>query len=435
VACDRPIPTTHPSNPSAPVADSKNYPGNELLLNADFDLGLRPRWSGTASRARINQIRELSLHFLLAGSADDSVLVQLPVPDELLTYLEQNRVPLPSPTLLPAINPSKRFAPYGWSQEAATLNQRYQKPSDHPRLDVVARVNSRRFSARLERECFGHHHVVGQADSPAALERLLAADRRSGQSWIIKADHGNAGLGNRRLRTAQLGQSDRRVAGEWLHETDWIVLERWHQRAADLCTTFDVAGSGEVTDLLVHEVVNTADGAFIGAIFEPGSQTVARWHAELSRTAALIAGRLSCEGYFGPVCLDSYVWQSTSGERLRPLVDLNARQHMSLPAIRLWQRWRRQVTLYWRFFSPRKLRLPQTYHELTHVLGRDAYDPDRRHGVLLTSPLRLLDETGAWRPPTKLGVLMAGPDRQAVLGMEQRLRERFEVGYSPTPLP
>jgi hypothetical protein len=408
--------------------------GNELLLNADFDLGLRPRWCAATSRARRNQIQELSLHFLLAGSPGDSILVQLPIPEEFLTYLEQSRIPLPSPTLLPAINSSKRFAPYGWSREAAKLNQRYQKPTEHPRLDVVARVNSRRFSAHLERECFGHHHAVGQADSLAALERLLAADQRTGQSWIIKADHGNAGLGNRRLRTAQLDEADRRVAAEWLRETDWIVLERWHQRAADLCTTFNVASSGAVTDLLIHEVVNTADGAFIGAIFEPDSPTVARWQAELNQVAVLVARRLSIEGYFGPVCLDSYVWKSTPGERLRPLVDLNARQHMSLPAIRLWQLWDRQVTLYWRFFSPRKLRLPHTYHELAHALGRDSYDPDRHCGVLLTSPLRLLDETGVWRLPNKLGVLMAGPDRQAVLGMEQRLRERFE-GYSPSPTP
>jgi hypothetical protein len=185
-----------------------------------------------------------------------------------------------------------------------------------------------------------------------------------------------------------------------------------------------------VTDLLIHEVVNTADGAFIGALFEPGSEMIERWRAELTRVATLVGRRLAGEGYFGPVCLDSYVWRSEQGERLRPLVDLNARQHMSRPAIRLWQGWDRQVTIYWRFFTPRKLRLPQTYHELARALGRDAFDPDRRHGVLLTSPLRLADASGTWRLPGKLGVLMAGPDRHAVLGMEQRLRERFEVGYA-----
>jgi hypothetical protein len=385
--------------------------------------------------ARRRQIEELSLHFLLAGGPGDSVLVQLPVPEEHLAYLEQSCIPLPSTTLLPDINRRCLFTPYGWSCEAATLNQRYQRPASHPQLDTVARVNSRCFSARLEEECFGHHHAVGQANSLAALERLLEAERQSQQSWIIKADHGNAGLGNRRLPSAQLDEADRRVVADWLRETDWIILERWHQRAADLCTTFHVSSTGEVNDLLIHEVVNTADGAFIGAIFEPGSELVARWQGELTRAAALVAWRLSREGYFGPVCLDSYLWRSPSGERLRPLVEINARLHMSLPAISLWQRWDRQLTLYWRFFSPRKLRLPQSCNELAAALGRDAYDPDRRHGVLLTSPLRLRDDSGAWRLPTKLAVLMAGPDRQAVLGMEQRLRERFEPGYSPAPLP
>jgi hypothetical protein len=72
-------------------------------------------------------------------------------------------------------------------------------------------------------------------------------------------------------------------------------------------------------------------------------------------------------------------------------------------------------------FSSRKLRLPSRYPELERALGADAFDPERRRGVLVTSPFEV-----DGRRLRRIGVLLAGTSRAEVDEMDRRLRERFE---------
>jgi len=184
-----------------------------------------------------------------------------------------------------------------------------------------------------------------------------------------------------------------------------------------------VDGGGLAARPFFHEVVNTADGAFIGAVFDGGSKVLEPWLPAMDEAAATVARLLAEAGYFGPVCLDAFVWEDGGTLRLRPVVDLNARLHISTQALRVWREWGGDRVVYWRFFSARKLRLPADYRELEEALGEEAFDPGARRGVLLTSPL-CLGEGG--RRPGRFGILMAGDSREEAEGMERRLRDRFE---------
>lgn len=396
--------------------------GREIWWNVDFDLALRQGRPIPHRQKLEHQIREMTMHALPATDVDDSLLVFEAPPGDFLRYLDLKAFPRPRWTVFPDTRTDARFTPFGWDEAAATLNRRYRDPASHPDLDLIRRINSRSFGHQLERECFGSDTPRGSFGTVGQLEGILDAEPERTGGWIVKTEHGNAAFGNRRLRRKVLNDIDRRWIGRHLQDGP-MVLERWLDRTLDPCFAFDVHRDGTVGDARIHETVCTADGGYIGGLFDPSSDRLQPWKPELARAAQVIGSALVREGYWGPVCGDALVWADRSGDHLRPLVDLNARRHASESWHRLFQRW--GGCLYGRYFSVRKLTLPDSYEAFDARLLDDAWDPDTRVGTLAVTPLRL----GAGptrRRPQKLGVVFRGPSRSAVLGMETRFRETFE---------
>jgi hypothetical protein len=89
---------------------------------------------------------------------------------------------------------------------------------------------------------------------------------------------------------------------------------------------------------------------------------------------------------------------------------------MSDGAHRLWKQVGADRVLYYRFFSRRKLTLPEELSGALATLGEQRYDPERRRGVLLASPLRF----------TKLAVIFVAESRSEIRALEQGFRARFE---------
>jgi len=397
----------------------------ELYLNAEFDLSLRSRWPGLGDGARARRVRQLSVHFLLAAEPGVSVRVEGEVPASFLSYLEHRGLVAPRLTVAPAVERAARLEPFGWNDTAIRLSRRYDEVADHPPLDVVRRANSRRFAARLERDLGDEATVVGTASGVEELRALLRRLECSPLGWMVKSDHSNAGLGNRRLRSPDLGGGDGRFVAGLLEEDDHVVLERWRPRRGDMCAVFMVDDGGRAADLGVHEVVNTSDGAFIGALFGASLPLVERWGAEVETAARAAAAALDASGYRGPACLDAFVWEEGGRLRLRPLADLNARWHMSAGARRLWRLLGEDSTVYWRLFSRRKLQIPGDHDAVDARLGADAFDPAARRGVLLTSCLELGEGRGRVAVD-RIGVAFVAGDREGVKALELRFRERFE---------
>ena len=392
----------------------------EYFVNADFDLSLRPHRTAGTVDGRGQQASEMPFHLLLMGTGGDSVLVAAAPDEEFLASLERAGLPRPLATVLPGQTLNAQFVPFGWNEEAAAMNRFYSQPASHPPLDVVRRVNGRRFAAELERELFQGDEILGVFDAPDDIEIFLSS-RPPGEEWLIKSEHGNAGLGNRRLRSSELSPSDREVMRRLLAEDACLLLERWRSRVVDIASVFELASDGSVRDLYAYEVVNTADGAYIGSIFGNSSEVLDRWLPAVTDVALQVAERLAGEGYFGPVCLDHFVWSNGGERRLRPLADLNARLQVSAPMLRLWRSWGADRVVYWRLFAARKLRLPPDYLELETALGGDAFDARSRRGILVTSPFRV-----GGKRLRRMGVLLAGDSRADVEELDRRMRERFE---------
>jgi hypothetical protein len=394
----------------------------EYFINADFDLSLRRGRPAGIDDARARQARELEMQMLLLGVEGDSVLVRTEPQVEFLEYLERLRIPVLELRVQPRVTGPARFTPFGWNEEAERINHQYDDRSSHPPLGVVRRVNGRAFSSEIERRHFGGEFFIGVVHSTDELSEMLNGRPPDEDGWVVKSEHGNGAFGNRRLRSRTLSGADLKALRRLFNEDESAVLEPWCERVLDIASVFEVNQEGDAAQFYLHEVVNTADGAFIGDVFDADHPAVRRWEPDLVSMAEIVAQELADAGYFGPVCVDSFVWEDHGAERLRPVVDVNARLFVAAGAARLWRIWSREPVVYWRLFSRRRLIIPDTFEEAEKALGAFAYNPETRHGILLTSPL----EVGG-RRPRRLGVLLAGRDRRSVDELDRWFRGRFET--------
>lgn len=366
-------------------------------------------------------VRELTLLGAVGADRDDAVLVRaLPEPGWLpsLEHLGQ-----PAPRLLrhPAIDPASRFVPFGWSAEAAELNAAHDTPAPHSALACVRRVNGRTYALELERRLF-------PADAPGAVEVRsvgeVAAALQGGPAAgvVVKSEHGNAGIGNRRLRGPRLGAADRAAVVDLLAEDDGAVVEPWLERTRDWSVAFDVPF--DEASCRVYETLLTADGAPLGVYHDPPGAPDAPEPA-LRDAARRVAAALAADGYHGPVCVDAFEWRDGERGGLRRLADLNARLPVSAGPIRLVRRALADRCVLFRFFARARLRLPERRDELAAALGASAYDDARRRGVAVVSPLAVRDGDESWRP-ARAAALIVGRDRGEVGRLERDVRERLE---------
>jgi hypothetical protein len=341
------------------------------------------------------------------------------IPDSFIDYLGRQGIGAPRLLRHPLSDPGLRLCPFGWNGEAIAINDGQRFPVACPGLEVVRRVNSRVFSAALEKEHFTGEDGGTTFSSTAALAAWLASREDLADGWVVKADHGNAALGNRRLRGRKLSRSDSLFVDRLLSEDGQAVVEPWRQRLSDLCAVFTLSPSGELEGLRFHETVCTSAGALIGVIFDPPGR---EWPEALYHTAEVVAAELSRQDYFGPVCFDAFTYRRGGEERLRTLVDLNCRRPVSDTVFPFWRDRLAGRTLFWRFFSTRRLS-PDVEEVLTG--GEESYHPAGRRGTLLTSPGTIEIEGRPLAAP-KLSVAFIGKGREEVLALESAFRARFE---------
>ena len=389
-------------------------PPREFYFNADFDPSLhgRPTLLETGDETYLH---EMAWHFAFACAEGDSLIVHKPWPGDFPEYLVGKGLHLPRTVVAPDFTPSAAFHPFGWNAHAESLAVRYSEARSRPALAAVKRVNSRAFALELEREAAGSEDEVGAlfAD-PQSLAAFVAGHKRA-PGWVAKGEHGHAGIANRRVPSGALSAEDRTALMALFADHGRVVLEPWHERLHNMAALFTSTPAGAVEGFAGHALINSRDGAFLGVQVAPNRQPPDPWLPALRAHAGRLAERLAAAGYWGPVGVDAYVWQSPAGPRLRPLVDINARLSMAMPAHGLAARLPGRH-VHWSWSKPRKLRLPSDYAALDTALGSDAYEPRARRGILAVSPVFLPEGR-----PKRIGFAMVGEDAADLAG----LRETF----------
>jgi hypothetical protein len=191
---------------------------------------------------------------------------------------------------------------------------------------------------------------VEQLRSPDALVEKFDASLRGWPDWTggrftLKPRHGSSGRG----RVGGNGTTDTKAvrgALPRLVERGGAIFEPWLQRRTDLSVALHVpspnSGATLPTILGSLEMLATASGVFRGHCGEVDSRgRVFSGHRDdemLRADAAAVAQRARDGGFFGPCGIDAFSYMESDRERLRSLVEFNARVTMGLVTIGLVRR-------------------------------------------------------------------------------------------------
>jgi hypothetical protein len=275
------------------------------VLNLDADYELEDPHSYTPSRRTRERVREFAtrLHGLLQPG--DIVLeAGLTVPPGM--YAGEAWCPTP--------------------RALAMLEAAGCELPDSPSLEVLQRVNDRRFAIELGLGSLCAHYVTDVATAIGLLEA-----KRPGERWLMKRAFGLAGRGHR-PGNGPPSDEDLRWLQSSLRHGYGVSIEPWVAREADFAMHGRLARDGEVA--LGRAVMQRCDarGRWQESLAAPAGSLQPDEFAALQRTADAVARALHGAGYFGPFGIDAFAYRDAAGQRcFHPLVEINARYCMGWP--------------------------------------------------------------------------------------------------------
>jgi hypothetical protein len=295
-------------------------------MNADFEaeIGAWPApYHRTPTIARRN--RRLALALLPLAREGDAVLVDAPWPAAARDEAAARGVEI----VLPGGDARKRrFTPWGWTPSAIAAGERAGAIVEPVPLDVVARVNSKRFSHEIERDLGIAPSGAMLAGSLEELERAVArACPGRGDKWVVKSLFGFAA----RERVLGRGPAIDPPSAVWAERRfargGSLLFEPWLDVGREYGVQLRVRRDASVDLLGITRMVTNGAGATTGYLL--GDPPPAERAGELEQVAREVGTRLAAAGYRGPANVDAL----EHAEGLRPLLEINARHTMGLVAL------------------------------------------------------------------------------------------------------
>lgn len=193
-----------------------------------------------------------------------------------------------------------------------------------PSLEVLRRVNHRRFNHQLGQHLPGAGYVENEAELTALLAPGPLASKEG--SWLFKRALGYAGRGRKKCRPHELD-------GPWLEASlrtgDGLQVEPWVERVLDCALHGYVHEDGRST--LGQPTLQELDsgGAWSSTTIAPADSLTQEERRALRREAERTAVALHDAGYFGPFGIDAFRWCAPDGAiHFQPRCELNARYSM-----------------------------------------------------------------------------------------------------------
>ena len=271
-----------------------------------------------------------------------------------------------------AFGPVPREPVFAWLEESdqptAWLNTRSLeraagdalglRPSGPP-ADLLTMVHDKAFAVEAARELGLFPRAIEpltriidpeQLRSPDVLVEELDASLHGWPDWTgrrftLKPRHGSSGRGRVAGKDSADTQSVRGALPR-LAERGGAIFEPWLERRTDLSVALHVPSPDShaalPTILGSLEMLATESGVFRGHCGEVDSRgRVFSGHRDdetLRADAAAVAQRARDAGFFGPCGIDAFLYLESDRERLRSLVEFNARVTMGLVTIGLIRR-------------------------------------------------------------------------------------------------
>jgi len=197
-----------------------------------------------------------------------------------------------------------------------------------PDEDVIRQVNSRLFSARLERDWgvgLRDTTVIRSLDDLRHALRRLPADT---DNWVLKAEFGMSGREKILARGNEPGKDVRNWLDKRLANGIAVVFEPWVDRVEEAGLQFTLPWSGPPVFEGVTPLLADRSGTYRGNRITCDAETEMRWLPAIE-TGMRAAREIRQLGYFGPLGIDAIRYRDHDGRiRLRSLQDINARHTM-----------------------------------------------------------------------------------------------------------
>ncbi len=217
-----------------------------------------------------------------------------------------------------------------------------------PRAEVAARVHDKAFTLALARDegmlpvpfdgsiAFDPAELEDGPAFVAALRRAVDPLPAGALGFTLKPRFGSSGRGRVALPAGEDPETRALGARARLAARGGAILEPWVERIADYSTQLQVGAEG-VTLLATLEQCTTPAGLVLGhrgRVDSRGRVTCGADCDEALSEAALPLALAMAETGFECVCIvDAFRYRSPDGERLRPLVECNARFTVGLLAM------------------------------------------------------------------------------------------------------
>jgi len=270
--------------------------------------------------------RALAPLLLWLTRSKDALLVERPWEDGLRAAAERRDVEL----LAPGDGGARplEFTPWGWTPSAMTDGVAMGALVNAPPLDVVVRVNSKRFSHAVERALGIATPGARLVESRAELDEALATTCPGpNDKWVVKDLFGFAARERVLGRGPRLDPASETWVERKLVRGLALLVEPWLDVVREYGIPIQVAADGSVDVLGIVDVATNGAGVSTGYYF--GRPIDSGVRAELERVAIDVGRRLYAEGYSGPAGIDAL--ECVTG--LRPLLEVNARYTLGFVAL------------------------------------------------------------------------------------------------------
>jgi len=243
------------------------------------------------------------------------------------------------------------LVPWGWSQQAVSIGQKYSLKNDAPNLVAVKHLNSREFLAPFDRcrsvNGTGDETSVGilcrtMSELEEALERFSDEHQRG---WVIKSNFSQAA----RNRLIGTGSHPDAAQTKWLLKrfemSEPVYAEPWLERLAECGLQFWIptspaiptrpTGEPEVHFVGASEMLTDKMGRYRGSILR--NEEEISWWRDAIPQCRLIAQHAASVGFRGAIGMDCMLFRHPGSgvPRLRFCHDINGRYTMGRVALSL----------------------------------------------------------------------------------------------------
>jgi hypothetical protein len=197
------------------------------------------------------------------------------------------------------------------------------RPIKSPSMEVLRRVNSRKFAATLGIDLPGAAFV---SNMDQLTDRLQ--DAPIGPHWLLRRPHGFSGRGRQRVDQGEMKPAAFAWSANAFREEGGLEIVPYVKPVKEAAIHGFIAEDGTVT--LGEPTVQVVDakGQWVESRrAEPGDLEDAECES-LKTTAQSTADALRKAGYFGPFGIDGMRWRTGEHRGFAPRIDVNARYTM-----------------------------------------------------------------------------------------------------------